>query len=62
MTDPVTSQTQAAVMLAENLHDSVYLNQVEMPTAWAAAEELSRHLECPVAAGSLHQGVFRRLR
>ena len=49
-------------MLAENLHDSVYLNQVEMPAAWAAAEELSRRLECPVAAGSLHQGVFRRLR
>lgn len=62
LTDPVTSQTQAAVMLAENLHDSVYLNQVEMPAAWAAAEELTRRLECPVAAGSLHQGVFRRLR
>ena len=62
LTDPVTPQTQAAVMLAENLHDSVYLNQAETPTAWAAAEELSRRLECPVAAGSLHQGVFRRLR
>ena len=58
----VTPQTQAAVMLAENLHDSVYLNQAETPTAWAAAEELARHLDCPVAAGSLHQGVFRRLR
>lgn len=62
LTDPVTPQTQASVMLAENLHDSVYLNQAETPTAWAAAEELARHLECPVAAGSLHQGVFRRLR
>ncbi len=62
LTDPVTPQTQASVMLAEDLHDSVYLNQVEMPAAWAAAEELTRRLDCPVAAGSLHQGVFRRLR
>lgn len=62
LTDPVTPRTQAAVMLAETLHDGVYVNQVETPTAWAAAEELSRRLDCPVTAGSLHQGLFRRLR
>ena len=49
-------------MLAENLHDGVYVNQVETPAAWAAAEELARRLDCPVTAGSLHQGLFRRLR
>ena len=62
LTDPVTPQTQAAVILAENLHDSVYVNQVETPAAWAAAGELSQRLDCPVTAGSLHQGVFRCLR
>lgn len=62
LADPVTPQTQAAVMLAENLHDGVYVNQVETPAAWAAAEELARRLNCPVTAGSLHQGLFRRLR
>lgn len=62
LADPVTSQTQAAVMLAENLHDSVYVNQVETPAAWTAAGELARRLDCPVTAGSLHQEVFRRLR
>lgn len=62
LADPVTPQTQAAVMLAEDLHDSVYVNQVETPSAWAAAGELSRRLECPVAAGSLLQSVFRCLR
>lgn len=58
LADPVTPQTQAAVMLAENLHDGVYVNQVETPAAWAAAEELARRLNCPVTAGSLHQGLF----
>lgn len=62
LADLVTPQTQAAVMLAENLHDGVYVNQVETPAAWAAAEELARRLNCPVTAGSLHQGLFRRLR
>ena len=62
LADPVTPQTQAAVMLAETLHDGVYVNQVETPAAWAAAEELARRLDCPVTAGSLHQGLFRRLR
>lgn len=62
LADPVTPQTQAAVILAETLHDGVYVNQVEAPAAWAAAEELARRLNCPVTAGSLHQGLFRRLR
>lgn len=59
--DPVTPRTQAAVMLAEGLHDGVYVNQTETPSAWDAARELAQRLDCPVAAGSLYQERFRRL-
>lgn len=53
-----TPQTEAAVLLAEKLHDRVFVNQAETPEMLAQAEKLGRVLSCPVCAGSLRKGEY----
>ena len=58
----VTPECAARVILAEGFGDRVYINQVESADGYAAAEELTKRLTCPVVAGSLHKGVYTCLR
>lgn len=46
-------ETEAAVLLAEGLHDRVFLNQVETAEARRQAAALAARLPGPMAAGSL---------
>ena len=62
--DPVTPELAARAIAREGLSHQVFLNQVESETAWALALRFARALEhsgTQVFAGSLHQGVCRRL-
>lgn len=52
-TDLITPEREATVLLAEGLHDRVYINQVETEEQQAAARVLAERLNCPVTAGSL---------
>lgn len=58
----VTPELEAAVLLAEGLGDRVYVNKVETAEDYDAAAVLASRLTCPVAAGSLHKGVYLCLR
>ncbi len=60
--DVVTPEIAARVILAEGFGDRVYINKVETAADYAAAEELAGLLSCPVAAGSLHKGVYAQWR
>ena len=53
-----TPELAARVIEAEGYGDRVFINKVESAGAYAAAEELANRLSCPVAAGSLQQGVY----
>lgn len=55
---PATPQTEAAVLLAEGLHDRVFLNQVETAEARRHAAALAAALPGPMAAGSLLRKEF----
>lgn len=62
--DPVTPELAARAIAREGLSRQVFLNQVESKAAWALAWRFARALEhsgTQVFAGSLHQGVCRRL-
>ena len=59
---PATPETEVAVLLAEGLHDRVFVNQAETPEALALAEALAAGLGCPVLAGSLWKGVYETCR
>jgi probable selenium-dependent hydroxylase accessory protein YqeC len=54
----VTPETQAAVLQAEALHDRIYVNQVETQQAMDQALRLAELLDCPVVAGSMHEGEY----
>ncbi len=56
--EPVTPEVVSALLRAEALGDRVYINQVESETDFANAAALAARLSCPVAAGSLHKGVY----
>lgn len=56
--DAVTPELAARVILREGLGDRVFINKVESADGYAAAQALSKLLPCPVAAGSLQQGVY----
>lgn len=58
---PVTPAIAARVALREGFHDRVYLNQVDRDDEWPLAEELARLLGCPVTAGSLRDGCWKKL-
>ena len=55
VTAPATPEMAAAVLLAEGLHDRVYINQAD--TAWrlSGAQTLKGLLSCPVTVGALEQ-------
>lgn len=55
---PASPETEAAVLLAEGLHNRVFLNQVETPEARRQAAVLAERLACPMAAGSLLRKEF----
>lgn len=57
-----TPELAARVIRAEGFGDRVLINKVESADGFAAAEELSKRLTCPVVAGSLHKGVYTCLR
>lgn len=58
----VTPELAAGAILAERLGDRVYINKVESVEDYDAAAALAARLTCPVAAGSLHKGVYLCLR
>lgn len=62
VTDLVTPELAARVILAEGFGDRVYINKMESADDYAQAERLAKLLPCPVVAGSLHKGVFTCLR
>lgn len=57
---PATPETEAAVLLAEGLHDRVLIGQVETAEDRARASALAARLPCPAAAGSLLRKEFFR--
>lgn len=52
---PASPETEAAVLLAEDLHTRVFINQVETAEARRQAAALAVRLSCPVLAGSLRR-------
>lgn len=60
--ESVTPALVARLLTAEALGDRVYINQVETPADYENAAALAAMLSCPVAAGSLHKGVYLCLR
>ncbi|WP_298034744.1 selenium cofactor biosynthesis protein YqeC [uncultured Dysosmobacter sp.] len=54
----VTPETEAAVLIAEALHDKIYVNQVEAEQDRRNAAALAGLLACPVLAGSLRRGEY----
>ena len=57
-TAAATPETEAVVLLAENLHQKIYVNQVETETDRENALRLAALLRCPAAAGSLLKGEY----
>lgn len=57
--DPATAETEAAVLLAEGLPGTLFLNQAESEAAAALGARLARLLQGPVLAGSLLRGECR---
>lgn len=55
----ITPAAEAAVLVAEGLHDRIYVNQAETAEDFAKAAALAGRLDCPVAAGSLWKGEYR---
>ena len=55
-TEAASPETEAAVLLAENLGGSIFVNQAECPKALEQARTLARLLGRPVWAGSLRRG------
>lgn len=53
-----TPETEAAVLLAERLHDRIFVNQVETAEELEYAQALAKSLACPVLAGSLWKGEY----
>jgi len=54
----VTPETEAAVLNKENLHNKIYVNQVESKETMIHAKKLAALLKCPVVAGSLQKGEY----
>lgn len=55
---PASLETEAAVLLAEGLHDRVFLNQTETAEDRRLAAGLAARLSCPAAAGALRRKEF----
>ena len=55
---PATPETVAAVLKAERLYQTLYINQVETAETRAAALALAAQLEGPVLAGSLQKEAY----
>ncbi len=56
--DAATPETQASVLLAEKVHDRVFLNQTESAGERRLAAALAARLPCPTGAGSLLRKEF----
>lgn len=52
---PITPEAAAAVLLAEGLHDRVYINQAETAQRLTAGKQLQTLLPCPTSVGVLKQ-------
>ena len=59
--DRITPELAARVLLAEDLHDAVFINQMESPRQEAMARQLAALLPCPVYGGALQKGVWKCL-
>lgn len=53
---PITPLIAAKVLQGENLHTTLFINQVETFQARSAALDLAKRMTCPVFMGSLHKG------
>ena len=59
---PLTALRAARVVRLECLHDRVFLNQVDRAEEWPLARRLAAVLDCPVTAGTLREGRWKRLK
>ncbi len=55
---PAAPETEAAVLLAEGLHDRVFINQIETAENRRRAAALATLLPCPTAGGALQREEF----
>ena len=55
---PAAPETEAAVLLAEGLHDRVFINQIETAEDRRRAAALATLLPCPTAGGALQREEF----
>ena len=58
----VTPEIAARVLQAEGYGNIIYVNKCENPEDWENAEALARLLPVPVVAGSLRNGLFRKMK
>ena len=58
----VTPEIAARVLQAEDYGNIIYVNKCENPEDWENAEALARLLPVPVVAGSLRNGLFRKMK
>lgn len=58
---PLTPAVAAKVAEREGFHDQIFLNQVDREEEWPLARELAACVGCPVTAGSLRTGVWKRI-
>lgn len=54
----ITPEAEAAVLLAEALHDRIFVNQAESAEALMSASALAQLMQCPVLAGSLRREEY----
>ena len=57
----ITPELAAQVVLAENLHHRVFVNQAESEHASDMAKKFGSLLKCPVSIGSLHKNEYYSL-
>lgn len=55
---PVTAEIAAAVLKRENLHDIIYVNQIDLLPNLKEIRRFAEPAECPVVAGSLRKGEY----
>ena len=56
--DPITPETEAAVLKTERLHHRLFVNQVDTPENMKTVKQLATLMDGPILAGSLQKGAY----
>ena len=56
--DPITPETEAAVLKTERLHHRLFVNQADTPEDMKTVKQLAALLDGPILAGSLQKGAY----